>query len=369
MKTVFVFFALVAVSSVVLATAPGLIHLYESLGLIVPSVLPTCRHVVCVTESCSENDTLCPVGFYCKTEEEETSSVNETTPIDPICTEGKELGSPCSSNAECGDKENSGYICDPIKNVCVRGHSTGDVCDANITCLFPASCGASGRCENPYTLGEMSTCDPASSVPNSGCFLSLYCASDNLCRPLPGLDEACDLSVGCRAPYSCNGTDLICVDPMMLPEGAACMSAVDCEEGLFCSANGKCTKVPETRKLGVSCTKDSDCDAASFCGCSFVRGYSVCLTRAISSQDLLDSFESAVVCAEKDANLDLRTCQKEKVAVQNAANASLLLDRDCTRDLGFIDDFNSASLAVPVVLMTLILIVILLVKLGNPAES
>ena len=84
---------------------------------------------------------------------------------------------------------------------------------------------------------------------------------------------------------------------------------------------------------------------------------------------MVDTFKEAVACAEKDANLDLRTCQKEKVAVQNAANASLLLDSECTRDLGFVDDFNSASLAVPVVLMTLILVVILLVKLGNPTES
>jgi len=70
-----------------------------------------------------------------------------------------------------------------------------------------------------------------------------------------------------------------------------------------------------------------------------------------------------------DPDLSVSRCQAELVQVQRSANASAILDFECSR-LPVIDNsINLVLLVVPVIILVVILALVLVVKLGIPTDK
>jgi len=361
------------------AISEGPKTLLERSGFIVDtkSDLKECKKVNCVSGmNCSDDSSMkCGKFEYCAEYETNISSGSSSSfvmdssyiVIVEECSAGLPLGKECRNSTDCIDYW-AGAYCSAETHLCTRARVLNEACNANTTCAFPLQC-EGGLCVNKYSLTSGQECDPKNKE-NGGCHLSLYCnTATNKCTEFPGLGEDCNDDVGCALPYFCSPTKNVCLAPMSRKLGESCVTSLDCNENLICARNQTCVEPLSNYTDAVNCTKNEDCLETSYCHCDYVSGVSMCLPLPLSANMTLDLFNTLLSCVNLDPDLSVARCQLELVDVQRAANASAIIDFECSRLPSLDNSIDLLLLLVPVIILVSILGLVLIVKLGIPTDK
>jgi len=355
--------------------SPGPRKVYQAAGLIVnlTSDLKKCPKVQCVsgTNCTAESNMKCDKFTYCGElvpNSTDSSSVIESSSIvlGDACLPGLALGKACTNNTDCLDYW-SGAYCSPDTHVCTRARVLNESCTADAPCVFPLDC-EDGFCVDRFVLTAGDVCDK--SLENGGCHYSLFCDNTtNMCKELPVEGEECRDDVGCAVPFFCSPRSGKCLAAMSRPEFESCVTALDCEEGLVCARNKTCITPSDNYTQTPKCSKNEDCPQTSYCHCDYVTGENRCLPLPISSESTLDAFNKLVGCISLDPDLSVARCQTELVNAQRAANASAIIDFECSRLPAVVTSIDLVLLLVPVAILVMILILVVIVKLGIPKDK
>jgi len=368
--------------SVSYAISEGAKIVYERTGFVVDAnkIPGECQVVKCVSGmNCSEDSSMkCGKFSYCAEIEILTSSSSSSSSFNPHsneaafyeeCSAGLALGKECVNSTDCFDYW-SGAYCSAETHVCTRARVLGESCNANTTCVFPLEC-EGGVCVNKFALSAGQVCDSKNrSIVNGGCHLSLYCSTvNNQCTELPTLGESCNDDAGCAPPYFCHPTRSVCLAPMTRIMGESCYTSLDCQEGLICARNKTCVQPISNYTDAVNCSSSADCLQTSYCSCDYVSGVSMCLPLPISTNETLALFNVLVSCINLDPDFSVSRCQMELLDVQRSANASAILDFECSRLPSYNNNIDLLLLLVPVCILVFILGLVLIVKLGIPSDK
>lgn len=168
-----------------------------------------------------------------------------------------DAGSQCDDRTAC----DAGNWCN--NGLCAPDLPEGAVCDSPLQCGGETSCvGKFTRNTTPRCLHLTSEGDACDGV----CFGNLLCVGANgtvlgACRPLPGLNENCDPSVGCVGRNHRCRSDGNCVQRTGL--NMPCKDG-ECLPGLFCTDQLSPTN-PVCRALfadgDMGCTQDAQCQS------------------------------------------------------------------------------------------------------------
>ena len=364
--------------------AAGPRAVYEASGLLVDTAgapPAACAAVECVRgANCSGSPAKrCTKFMYCAVAPAASTSASgsATGPENEgegVCEAALPLGAACRAHADCLDVW-AGAFCSPVTGVCTRARTAGEACDAAAACAYPLVC-ADGACADRHALAAGEACDTAAAASdprsNGGCHLSLHCdAATARCAELPArAGAACDPAVGCALPLQCVPETRVCAAAPERNATQACATALDCAEGLVCARNGTCAERPADHAATPECRTHADCAQTSYCHCDAKTGALRCLPLPVARAETAAAFAALAACAARDPDLALARCQDELLAVQRAANASAVLDAECSRlpeDVA--EAVDPLLLLVPVAIMVLILALVLVVKLGAPPEK
>ena len=377
----------VVVCAVLVAVCRGLAAgpraVYEACGLLVDTAsapASTCAAVECVSgANCSGSAAMrCSKFMYCAAPAAASGSGSASGAPEPAgepeCAAALALGKACAAHTDCIDVW-AGAFCSPVTHVCTRARTAGEHCDAAATCAYPLAC-EGDVCVDHHALAAGEACDPAAAAAdprsNGGCHLSLHCdAATARCAELPGAaGAACDPAVGCALPLACVPETRVCAAAPARNASEACVTALDCADGLVCARNGTCAAAPADHAATPACRSHADCAATSYCHCDATSGALRCLPLPVARAATAEALAALAACVALDADLSLARCQDELLAVQRAANASAILDRECSRlPAAVAESVDPLLLLVPVAIMVLILALVLVVKLGAPPEK
>jgi hypothetical protein len=177
--------------------------------------------------------------------------------------------------AEC-DTSSGKLYCDAVTLVCktlpgkdapcLSGQPAGvPPCDPDPTLQLVCDAavpGGPGICRAPGVLGSDCTrvlCDPDQAI---------YCdhtSTPPTCQTLPTLDQLCDATERCLAPYVCDGTKAPATCTSALQLGATCtFGGPACDSGLYCNTVASPPVCAPKLGEGLTCTSSVQC-ASGLC--------------------------------------------------------------------------------------------------------